>query len=167
MTNTTPTQTHSWQSLDENLTFLENYLLWEKLPEDMTSYCILRSDVRRPRVMTGIGLRYANDKLHYELIYAVEDALDAGIITDTQYTQLFQADAIIRAQRKPDMAHIWLAGAASSEINRATIDRARQSAHALTAAFGDPAIPVAAGRRIAPAETQYAQNLGVDIIIME
>ena len=168
MTNTTPpTQTDSLQSLNDHLTSLENSLLREKLPEDMMAYCFMRSDVRRPRVMTGGGLRYVKDELHSELLYAVEDAVEAGIITDTQYGQLFEADAIIRARRKPDMAQIWITGVTLTEISRDVIDRARQSADALTAAFGEPAFPVAAGWRITPAETQYAQSIGVHIIIME
>ena len=65
------------------------------------------------------------------------------------------------------MAQVWIAGTASGDINRDDIDRARQYAATLTAIFGEPAIPVAAGSRIAPAETQYAQSIGVHIIIME
>lgn len=167
MINTTPTQTDSWQSLEDHLTSLDNHMLWEKLPEKLTSYCILRSDVRRPQVMLGIGLRYAKDDLHYELTYAAEDAVEAGVITDTQYTQIFQAHAIIRAQRKPDMTQLWIAGVALTDITHDAIDQARQSADALTAAFGGDAIPIAAGRRITEAQTQYAQTIGVEIIIME
>ena len=102
-----------------------------------------------------------------ELIEPAIDAVDAGVITVSQYDQLFLKATVIRARRKPDMAQIWISGIASGDINRDAIDRARQCADTLIAIFGEPAIPIAAGRRITEAQTQYAQSLGVEIIIME
>ena len=102
-----------------------------------------------------------------ELIEPAIDAVDAGVITVSQYDQLFLKATIIRARRKSDMAQIWISGIASGDITRDAIDRARQCADTLIAIFGEPAIPIAAGWRITEAQTQYAQSLGVHIIIME
>ena len=171
MTNTTPAQTDTWPSLEDHLTSLDNSFLQSKLPRELTSYCILRSDVRRPRVM--LGDHPVPDDRGDELIEPAIDAVDAGVITVSQYDQLFllfrlcAKATVIRARRKPDMAQIWISGIASGDINRDAIDRARQCADTLIAIFGEPAIPIAAGRRITEAQTQYAQSLGVEIIIME
>jgi len=165
MTNTTPTQTDSCPSLEDHLTSLDNSFLQTKLPRELTSYCILRGDVRRPRVM--LGDRPIPDDRGDELIEPAIDAVDAGVITVSQYDQLFLKATIIRARRKSDMAQIWISGIASGDINRDAIDRARQCADTLIAIFGEPAFPVAAGRRITKAQTQYAQSLGVHIIIMD
>lgn len=165
MTNTTPAQTDTWPSLEDHLTSLDNSFLQSKLPRELTSYCILRSDVRRPRVM--LGDHPVPDDRGDELIEPAIDAVDAGVITVSQYDQLFLKATVIRARRKSDMAQIWIAGAASGDITRDAIDRARQYADTLTAIFGEPAFPVAAGRRITETQTQYAQTIGVHIIIME
>ena len=165
MTNTTPTQTDSYSSLEDHLTSLDNSFLQSKLPRELTSYCILRSDVRRPRVM--LGDHPVPDDRGDELIEPAIDAVDAGVITVSQYDQLFLKATVIRARRKSDMAQIWISGIASGDINRDAIDRARQCADTLTAIFCEPAVPIAAGWRITEAQTQYAQSLGVEIIIME
>lgn len=122
---------------------------------------------RRPQIMLRGGGPNVPDDLANELIDPALDAVDAGVITVSQYDQLFLTATIVRARRKPDMAQVWIAGAASGDIHRDDIDLARQYADTLAAIFGEPAIPVAAGRRITPAETQYAQSIGVHIIIME
>ena len=166
MTNTTPAQTDTWPSLEDHLTSLDNSFLQSKLPRELTSYCILRSDVRRPRVMLSDGPPVPDD-LGNELSDPAADAVDAGVITVSQYDQLFLKATVVRARRKSDMAQIWIAGAASGDITRDAIDRARQCADTLTAIFGEPAVPIAAGWRITESQTQYAQSLGVEIIIME
>ena len=158
MTNTTPAQTDTCPSLEDRLTSLDNSFLQSKLPRELTSYCILRSDVRRPRVM--LSDHPVPDDRGDELIEPAIDAVDAGVITVSQYDQLFLKATVIRARRKSDMAQIWISGIASGDI-----DRARQSADALTAAFGGDAVPVAAGWRITEAQTQYVQSLGVEIIM--
>ena len=165
MTNTTPAQTATWPSLEDHLTSLDNSFLQSKLPRELTSYCILRGDVRRPRVM--LGDHPVPDDRGDELIEPAIDAVDAGVITVSQYDQLFLKATVIRARRKSDMAQIWIAGAASGDITRDAIDRARQCADTLIAIFGEPVFPIAAGWRITEAQTQYAQTIGVEIIIME
>ena len=167
MTNTTPpTQTDSLQSLNDHLTSLENDYLQTRLDRYLP-HGIRGFRFRRPQIMLSSGGPPVSNDHRHELIDPALDAVDAGVITVSQYDQLFLTATIVRARRKPDMAQVWIAGAASGDINRDDIDRARQYADTLAAIFGEPAIPVAAGRRIAPAETQYAQSIGVHIIIME
>ena len=101
-----------------------------------------------------------------ELTAQLQDAVAENLISERQYTRIILTDIIIRAQRKSDRAWIWIAVEASISIHRDDIDRARQSALALTAAFGEPAIPVAVGQRIDPPETQHAQTANVHIAIV-
>ena len=114
-----------------------------------------------------LGDRPIPDDRGDELGDPAADAADAGVITVSQHNQLFLKATVVRARRKSDMAQIWISGIASGDINRDAIDRARQCADTLIAIFGEPAVPIAAGWRITEAETQYAQSLGVEIIIME
>ena len=101
-----------------------------------------------------------------ELTAQLQDAVAENLISERQYTRIILTDIIIRAQRKSDRAWIWIAVEASISIHRDDIDRARQSAQALTAAFGEPAVPVAIGQRIDPPETQHAQTANVHIAIV-
>ena len=117
--------------------------------------------LRRPQIILSPVQR-----LTPELSAQIEDAAEENLISDSQYTRITLTDIIIRAQRKSDRAWIWIAVEASISIHRDDIDRARQSAHALAAAFGEPAIPVAVGQRIDPPETQHAQTANVHITIV-
>ena len=101
-----------------------------------------------------------------ELTAQLQDAVAENLISERQYTRIILTDIIIRAQRKSDRAWIWIAVEASISIHRDDIDRARQSAQALTAAFGEPAVPVAVVQRIDPPETQHAQTANVHIAIV-
>lgn len=101
-----------------------------------------------------------------ELTAQLQDAVAENLISERQYIRINRTDIIIRAQRKSDRAWIWIAVEASISIHRDDIDRARQSAQALTAAFGEPAVPVAVGQRIDPPETQHAQTANVHIAIV-
>ena len=101
-------------------------------------------------------MRSPVQRLTPELYAQIEDAVDENLISDSQRARITQTDLIIRAQRKSDRAWIWIAVEASISIHRDDIDRARQSAQALTAAFGEPAVPVAVGQRIDPPETHAA-----------
>ena len=104
--------------------------------------------------------------LAHELTSQLQDAVAENLISERQYTRITLTDIIIRAQRKSDRAWIWIAVEASISIHRDDIDRARQSAQALTDAFGEPAIPVAVGQRIDPPETQHAQTANVHLAIV-
>ncbi len=167
MTNTTPAQTDSCPSLEDHLTSLENKYLQERLERVITIPRIQGIRIVGQQIMISSGGPRVPDDLRNELSDPAADAADAGVITVSQHNQLFLKATVVRARRKSDMAQIWIAGAASGDITRDAIDRARQYADTLTAIFGEPAFPVAAGRRITEAQTQYAQSLGVHIIIME
>ena len=132
-----------------------------KLSRSIRSIFSQRFELRRPRIILS-----ARHDMSDEFSDKLEDAVEQNLISDSQRQRIDRTDVIIHAQRKSDRAWIWIAVEASISIHRDDIDRARQSAQALTAAFGEPAIPVAVGQRIDPPETQHAQTANVHIAIV-
>ena len=132
-----------------------------KLPTRIDTILSQRLELRRPQI-----IRSPVQRLTPELYAQIEDAAEQNLISDSQRQRITLTDIIIRAQRKSDRVWIWIAVEASISIHRDDIDRARQSALALTAAFGEPAVPVAVGQRIDPPETQHAQTANVHIAIV-
>ena len=132
-----------------------------KLSRRIRSIFTQRFELRRPRIILS-----ARHDMSDDFSDKLEDAVEQNLISDSQRQRIDRTDIIIRAQRKSDRAWIWIAVEASISIHRDDIDRARQSALALTAAFGEPAIPVAVGQRIDPPETQHAQTANVHITIV-
>ncbi len=105
--------------------------------------------------------------LNRELADAIADAVDAGVLEEWQEARIGLTDIIIRAQRQSDRSSVWIAVEASSAIHRRDIERARQSADSLAAAFGQDAIAVVAGNRIDPDESRLANDSGVEALIVE
>ena len=132
-----------------------------KLSRSIRSIFSQRLELRRPRIILS-----ARHDMSDDFSDKLEDAVEQNLISDSQRQRIDRTDIIIRAQRKSDRAWIWIAVEASISIHRDDIDRARQSAQALTAAFGEPAVPVAVGQRIDPPETQHAQTADVHITIV-
>ena len=91
----------------------------------------------------------------------VEDAVDAGRITDEQEARLAATDLIVHAQRRADRKPVWLALEASHTVRKGDIERVQASAEALRAVFGVEALAVAAGYGIDPPDAQRAEAAGV------
>lgn len=70
-------------------------------------------------------------------VLEIESAMDKGIITEDEEARILRTDMIIRAIQKADGSHLWIAAEASGVIDKSDIDRARQSADALTKVFGE------------------------------
>ncbi len=102
-----------------------------------------------------------------ELSDVVEDAVDADILEEWQQDRIGLTDIIVRAQRRADRSPVWLAVEASGAIHRRDIERARQSADSLAAAFRQDAIAVVAGYEIDPEENRQADDAGVEVLIVE
>ena len=94
----------------------------------------------------------------------VEDAVDDGRITEKQRTRIHNTDVVIHAQRKSDLALVWVAIEASHTVHNNDISRARASADALRAVFGEEAVAVAAGYSINAADTERAEAAGVEYL---
>lgn len=102
-----------------------------------------------------------------ELFGPVEEAFDKGIITDPQETRISETDLILRAQRKDDRTVVWVAVEVSNDIGQRDIDRARQSADALSVVFQRDAMAVVVGYRIHPQDQARADTTDVHTLLVE
>ena len=147
--------------LDDTVGDLSGKSYEASLATRLDSILSQRLGFRRPQTIRSIV-----DRMPPEISAQIEDAFEENLISDSQRERIIQTDFIIRAQRKSDRAWIWLAVEASVSIHRDDIDRALQSAHAFTAVFAEPAVPIAVGQRIDAPETQYAQSAAVHTTIV-
>ena len=102
-----------------------------------------------------------------ELLEPVARAFDAGDIDDQQETRISAADFIVRAQRKADRAPVWVAVEASNAIGRRDLERARQTADALSTVFSQDTLAVVAGHRIQPQDRRRGDEAGVHILLVD
>ncbi len=126
----------------------------------------------RPLVSQRLGLRRPQ-VLHSpvsdtspELYNPAEQALDDRIITDGQDTRISATDIILRAQRKADRSPVWVAVEVSNDIGQHDIERARQSADALSRVFCQDTMAVVAGYRIHPHDQERATQADVHILLV-
>ncbi len=143
----------------------KGYRLEKKLFKKISLPLIREFDVRRVRPIwassfegiVGANLQFEDD---------IDDAADAGKITEDEWVRIRDTDLIIRALRNSDGATIWFAIEASAAIATSDIDHARQSAHAITKMYNQDAIPLACGYRISDPQRQQAREQGVHIFIV-
>ena len=126
-----------------------------------------------PRLSQTIGLRRTRVMYHpnlmpgseTEFISRVEDAADAGVITDDQEDRIKQTDLIMRSRRKSDGSRVWIAVEASGTIGLRDIWRAPETAAALRAVFDEDAIAVVVGYRIRDEDRARAKASGAIVLI--
>ena len=134
--------------------------LHNKLPTPV----IREFDVRRLRPVWA-GIRVVTEDRNPKFAADVDAASDAGKITEHEENRLRATDLIMRALRKSDGATIWFAVEASGVINTDDIDRARQSADAITKMYDQDAIPLVYGYRIPYPQREQAREQGVRVFI--
>lgn len=121
-------------------------------------------DVRHPRPVWAAriaGIFRGSSRFEDE----VGSASDAGKITENEEDRLRVTDLIMRARRNSDGATIWFAVEASGVINKDDIDRARQSADAITKVYEQDAVPIVYGYRISDHQRRQAHEQGVHVFI--
>ena len=133
-----------------------------KLPGRIVPLLSQKIRLRRAEIV-----RSPTAALSSELADAITDAVDSGVLEDWQESRIGLTDIIVRAQRRADRSPVWLAVEASGAIHRRDIERARQSADSLAAAFRQDAIAVVAGYEIDPEENRQADDVGVEVLIVE
>ncbi len=97
---------------------------------------------------------------------AVEDALVNGLITDEQETRIDATDIVFSALRQSDGSRVWVAVEASNILEENAVERAREAADALSAAFGQDAEAMVAGYRIDERDMGRAERLGVHAFLI-
>jgi hypothetical protein len=102
--------------------------------------------ITRPHVLTSD-----------ELATLVYDAVDAGVLADTQAHEISLADIVVRGKRGKGGPDVYLVVEVSWGVGVQDVDRAVQRA-ALLARLGTPVIPVVAGRWVTPDAARFAHE---------
>ena len=102
-----------------------------------------------------------------ELMGSLDDANDAGVITEEQYHRVFQTDAIVYAVEKESGAPVWIGVEISAAVHSGDITRAQDTAVALADVFNQNAVPVVIGYRIDPRDQALADRSGVVTLILD
>ena len=95
----------------------------------------------------------------------IADAEEQGLITEQQGDHLENADVIMVANRRSDRQAVHVVAEVSINIADYDISRARERADTLSTMMGTPALAVAVGGNVGPAQQELADSLGVEIII--
>ena len=118
--------------------------------------------LRRPDIVQG-----AASDTDRGLQEAVYKAVDANRITARQETRVFATDLILRAQRGSDRTIVWVAVEASNTLDERDVERARESAEALQAIFGDQSTAAVMGHAIPAEPRRLADAGGVEVFLLE
>ncbi len=118
--------------------------------------------LRRPDIVHG-----AVTHTDRELQEAVYEAVDADRITVRQEVRVFATDLILRAQRQNGRTTVWVAVEASNTLDGRDVERARESADALQAVFGEEAAAAVMGHVIRGEHRELADASGVEVFIVD
>ena len=143
----------------------KGYRLEKRLFKKISLPLIREFDVRRVRpIWASIFEAMVDANLQFE--DDIDDAADAGKITEDEWILIRTTDLIMRALRNSDGATTWFAVEASAAVATSDIERARQSAHAITKMYEQDAIPLVCGYRISNPQRQQACEQGVHAFIV-
>ena len=118
--------------------------------------------LRRPDIVQGAATD--TDRGLQEAIYK---AVDTNRITPRQEARIFATDLILRAQRGSDRTIVWVAVEASNTLDERDVERARESAEALQAIFGDQSTAAVMGHAIPTEPRRLADASGVEVFLLE
>ena len=96
----------------------------------------------------------------------VEDAGDAGIISEAEEMSIRRLDMIARTRRRGSKATIWLVVQAASVIKHDNITKARDGARVLAKVFGEETISAVYGYEIDAPNKELADDNRVRIVIV-
>ena len=118
--------------------------------------------LRRSRAVYPVDVPPSSDST---FIDRVEDASEAGLISEEQEMRLKVTDLVFHARRKSDGARVWFAVEASGAVGPRDIERVAESAAALSAVFDEHARAVVTGHRIRLHDHMRAEEDGVIVHI--
>lgn len=112
--------------------------------------------LRRPEIMQSQLLEPVP-----ELARPVDDAYQNGVITAEQEERISETDLVLRARRRANPDTVWVAVEVSATVRSNDIQRARETADALSAVFGTYTIAVVSGYWIDSRDQERADAAGV------
>jgi hypothetical protein len=100
-----------------------------------------------------------------ELADALDDAIDRGVISESQKQDVLNIDVVTKEILKTDSEkQVIIAGEVSIKVDRVDVERAHERAKILERAFGMPAISVVIGRESTEGAKTKADELDVILI---
>ena len=94
----------------------------------------------------------------------LEDAVDAGQLTQEQADVVRLADLVLTGRRAEDGAEVYLLIEVSAALDIDDVQRVTERAQ-LMQRLGRPALPVVAGQRIDPEAERMARATGVSLVL--
>ena len=149
-------------TLERDVASLKGDSLEVRIHQRIRPYLSQKLRLRRPHTVHSVVADTDRD-----LQKAVYDAVDADRITANQEARVFATDLILRAQRAKDRTTVWVAVEASNTLDERDVERARESADALQAIFGEQSIAAVMGHGIPPEPRRVADARGVEVFLVE
>ncbi|MBI2755598.1 MAG: hypothetical protein HYX52_02710 [Chloroflexi bacterium] len=95
----------------------------------------------------------------------LDDAVEAGHLTEPERESVMLADVVARGPRRPDGAEAYFVTEVSAGIGVGDVRRVLERSHLLEK-LGQPVVPVVAGRWVNDEAGRYAHSSGVQLIIV-
>ena len=134
-----------------------------KLPRRIRAFLSQKLALRGARIMqSALGLEQG-----HELTGALEQAAEAGVITDAEEARVLDTDLILCARRKRDRSTVWVAVEASHTVDGYDVDRAHESAAVLQRIFGADSVASTVSYDIHAGERRRAEALGVEVFVID
>ena len=149
-------------ALERDVASLKGDSLEVRIHQRIRPYLSQKLRLRRPHTVHSVVVDTDRD-----LQKAVYDAVDADRITANQEARVFATDLILRAQRVKSRANVWVAVEASNTLDERDVERARESADALQAIFGEQSIAAVMGHAIPAEPRRVADARGVEVFLVE
>ena len=142
--------------LENQVNALRGDALETKMPTRLCDMMSDSLDIRRLQIFWMARHQTPPMSRSEQFAQTLENAADRGIISDIQEGRLTRTDLIVRSVRESDGSRLWVAAEASGVIDQDDIERARQSALALSKIYGEDAIPAVYGYRISDQQREQA-----------
>ncbi len=149
-------------TLERDVASLKGDSLEVRIHQRIRPYLSQKLRLRRAHTVHSVVVDTDRD-----LQNAVYDAVDADRITANQEARVFATDLILQAQRAKDRTTVWVAVEASNTLDERDVERARASADALQAIFGEQSIAVVMGHAIPAEPRRVADARGVEVFLVE
>ncbi|MCX8027557.1 MAG: hypothetical protein N3A62_06860, partial [Thermodesulfovibrionales bacterium] len=99
-----------------------------------------------------------------KLVDVLDDAIDAGYITDPERDDVLNVDVVVKGKMKDTGKDIILVGEISVTVDLEDVERARVRADIVSKAFNQEAIGVVVGKEITDRAKSCADDLGVLVL---
>ena len=148
-------------SLKADVAVLKGDGLEAKAYRQVRSLLSQKFELRRSQIMHS-----TLQETSRRLFGPVESALDSGSISEAQESRINATDIILHAQRRADRSPVWVAVEVSNDISRNDIERAHESAEALSAIFPEDVMAVVAGYGIRSEDEYRAERANVQVLLV-